>query len=109
MGNESGKSKTQPSSIAPVADPEHPRNAFAAGIGDQLRVIYLPDGVAPWNRKYVAKGLAADVHYTATYIDPMTGKSYPKTGVTPESNGDWRLPAAPILQDWVLVIERGSK
>ena len=48
--------------------------------------------------------LDADTKYHAVYIDPLTGKKYPFaesiTGVT-----SWELPFAPILQDWLLVLE----
>ena len=99
----------QPSCVSPTADAEHPRNAFAAGIDDHIRIIYLPNGVAPWNRKFIAKKLNPRVAYAATYIDPLTGKRYERMKVEPDANGEWRLPAAPILQDWVLTIERGEE
>lgn len=99
----------QPAGISPRANPQHPREAFAAGIEDDVRMIYLPGGVAPWNRKYIAKELDPAVVYSATYIDPLTGKRYPSVDVKPDRGGNWRLPAAPILQDWVLVIEQGER
>ncbi len=98
-----------PSMIAPAANPDEPRHAYAATLGSDVLMIYLPEGVAPWNRNYFAKDLYPNQSYTAIYIDPLSGKRYPKMVVRPDSDGKWRLPAAPILQDWVLVIERGSE
>lgn len=102
--------KPDSDSVQPAATEDKPRGAFLARIGDELRIVYLPDGVAPWNRKTVVSGLTPGKTYLARYIDPLTGDTYPEMKFVPEPNeqsstGTWRLPAAPILQDWLLVIE----
>ena len=74
--------------------------AFAAGISSQLRIIYrlLPG-------RFTIRKLERNVKYTATLIDPKSGKQYPFGLVNTEKNGTWRVPNPHIMQDWILILE----
>lgn len=91
-----------PDWIEPAGDAEHPLEPFAAGIPGELRLFYFPRHVAPWSKPYHVVDLEPDVTYAATYIDPLTGDRHPLPPVVPDANRRWRVPPAPILQDWLL-------
>jgi hypothetical protein len=77
---------------------------YAAGIPGEVRVLFLP-----WFTSTVlVKGLEPGVPYRAFLFNPADGSEQALGGVTPDEQGDWRLPLArlPIFQDWVLVLER---
>ena len=77
---------------------------FAAGIPGEVRFIYLPRrGVYNWSGITV-KNLERDATYHAFYFNPTNGKRYDHGKLTVA--GDWKSPAIPSPQDWVLVLER---
>ncbi len=94
-----------PEWIDPAATGDAVQDAYAVGIPGKMRMFYFPRGVMPWGREVhhprIGRGRTS---YRATYIDPLTGKEYPLddpvTGVT-----NWGIPP-PILQDWLLVVEK---
>ena len=92
--------------------------SFAAGIPGEVRFIYLPRrGVYNWNGPLV-KQLERDVPYHAFYFNPTNGKRYdlgtakaPPAGksdskTVPLHSDEYKAPALPSPQDWVLVLER---
>lgn len=93
-----------PEWIDPAADDDDVQDAYAAGIGGKIRMFYFPRGVMPWGQDYTALELDAGTTYLAVYIDPLTGDHYPLaepiSGVR-----SWKLPHAPILQDWLLTLQ----
>ncbi|HIE28266.1 TPA: DUF4038 domain-containing protein [Candidatus Poribacteria bacterium] len=76
---------------------------YAGGIPGKVRVIFLPSGV--WG--VTLKGIEAGIRYRAFLFNPTSGQEQEIGAVTPEEQGNWRLPLsrAPIYQDWVLVLE----
>jgi hypothetical protein len=67
-------------------------------------VYYFPTPIAPWTQIQLASKLEQNVTYTASFVDPKTGKEYPVGRVNTLGDGTWRIPAPPVIQDWVLVI-----
>ena len=95
-----------PEWVQPHADEEDPLNPYAAGIPGELRVIYLPKALfpAPWGAPVTVVGLEPDVRYRATFFDPIEGGTHALSEVT--GSDTWQIPSPPVLQDWVLVLER---
>ena len=52
----------------------------------------------------LVRGLEPDVTYRATLIDPRNGNLHPLGEV--RGTESWRVPQPPLMQDWVLVLER---
>jgi len=88
-----------------AAEPDYFR-PYAAGIPGKLRLVYLPGAVAPWSAPVHVKRLEAGVAYSASFFDPTNGREHPIGRVTPDASGSWRIPTPPIIQDWVVVLER---
>lgn len=76
--------------------------AYAAGIPGELRIIFSP---ALWNSPQV-KGIESGVKYRAFFFNPATGKEQQIGAVAPDADGNWRVPVFPVLQDWVIVLEK---
>ena len=75
---------------------------FAAGIPDQVRVIYIPKrGIYKWDG--VAVQNLPPGSYSAFYFDPVTGRRFDLGVVT--ASGSWKSPNVPSPQDWVLVMQ----
>jgi hypothetical protein len=91
--------------ITPAATPKDFMKPFCAGVPGRLRVVFLPKGMPRWAEPFRLRALEPGVRYTATYVDPITGKTEPAQPVQPDANGDWPLPYPPILQDWVLILK----
>ena len=79
------------------------RAPYAAGIPDQLIIIYMPGPQAP-----LVKAIKPGVNYTAFYWDPSTGVRRDLGTVCAGEDGGWQPPKPTIFRDWVLVIERAG-
>ncbi len=78
---------------------------YAAGIPEEVRVIYVPwHGQALWGW-FKVREIEPGIKYRAFYFDPRTGKVHDPIKVEPDQAREWRPPLAPSLQDWVLVME----
>lgn len=97
-----------PDWIEPAANSENLNHGYAAGIPGNIKLIYFPRGVMPWGQKYRVLQLDTATVYTACFIDPMTGDKYPIEAPITGTN-EWTIPAAPILQDWLLEIRKVEK
>jgi len=92
--------------VEPCASPQDYQRPFAAGIPGRLRIIYLPRPVFPWAGGGVfVTNLEPDVPYRAYFFDPKTGQELP-LGQVQAAEGRWQVPLTPVMQDWVLVLER---
>ncbi len=91
--------------ISPAFSRERPEGAFAAGIPGTVRLFYFPRTVSPWGTRYRVLGLWPDVGYSAYFVNPLTGEDAPIGQVGPSEAGEWVVPKAPILHDWLLVVE----
>ncbi len=76
---------------------------FASGIAGEVRVIFIPV-------RYLVtvEEIEADAAYRAYYFDPRQGREYDIGAVIPNEEGAWQPPKPPIIQDWVLVLERDN-
>ena len=98
-----GRLESHPEWIEPHASGEDFTKPHAAGIPGQLRIFYFPRPASNWGPPVMLKGLEAEAQYRATYLDPRNGQEHPLGTV---SGPEWRVPFAPRLHDWVLVLER---
>lgn len=92
--------------VSPAASPEEPNKPYAAGIPGEVRVLYLTPYVAPWTPPVHVRGLEAGVTYRGLFVDPISGAEHPVGEVRGDAEGNWRLANPPLIQDWVLVLER---
>lgn len=82
------------------------KDAFAAGIPGEIRVIYQPTrGVYKWHGIGV-KNLEPGT-YSAFYFDPVSGRRY-DLGLH-NLSGAWLSPNVPSPQDWVLVMQAHAR
>ena len=98
-----------PEWIEPHQTPENRLSAYAAGIPGKVRVVYFtPDGTnwAAWGGRMAVKALEPGHDYRAFLFDPKTGTEYDLGRATANAQGDYIVPKPPIIQDWVLVLER---
>jgi hypothetical protein len=79
---------------------------FCAAIGDSHRFLYLSRPLGPQSFPIVMKNLSAGSSYTAFYFDPVSGDEYRIGSVRADDKGRWSLPLPPIMQDWVLALEK---
>ena len=73
----------------------------AAGIGTELRIVYVPRA-----RPVTAKQLAARTDYAASLFDPVAGRSASLGTVRTDEAGSWRCAPPNHEHDWVLVLEK---
>ena len=76
---------------------------YAAGIPGELRIIYVP---ASWDLPKVTS-LGTDA-YHAFLFSPVNGKQVDLGTIRPDNSGTWQPPVPPVVQDWVLVLERAK-
>lgn len=93
----------RPEWIHPNAEGGDELDAYAAGIPGEIRAFYFPRGVKPWGQPYTVRHLNDESAYSAMFIDPRTGVEYP-VDETIRGATEWEVPAAPILQDWLLTL-----
>jgi hypothetical protein len=67
-------------------------------------VFYFPRPIAVWTPPILVKKLEAEITYRASFFDPTSGHEYPLGQV--QGATEWRVPMAPLIQDWVLVLEQ---
>ncbi|MBM3190322.1 MAG: DUF4038 domain-containing protein, partial [Chloroflexi bacterium] len=98
--------ESRPEWVQPHADEQDPLNPYAAGIPGELRLIYLPKPILPppWGEPVDVEKLEPEVRYRAFLFDPKDGSTHGVGRI--EGQTSWRVPMPPVLQDWVLVLER---
>ncbi len=75
---------------------------YAAGIPGEVRIIYSP---ARWDLPRI---VGLDGAYAALLFSPVNGRQYDLGRVAPDAQRGWQPPVPPIVQDWVIVLERTS-
>jgi Protein of unknown function (DUF4038)/Domain of unknown function (DUF5060) len=90
-----------PEWVEPHWTPEDYVQAYAAGIPGKIRIIFFPVWGSP-----TVKGLEAGAKYSAVFFNPVNGREYPLGSATGDAQGNWKPPAPPIFQDWVLLMEK---
>jgi hypothetical protein len=94
----------QPEWINQHATNENHFLPYVAGIpGETIGVYFYKK---PRDGQYQIDGLTPGVKYHATYYDPRTGDPYPQGEFTLNENEKYSTSAAPINQDWVLIIDK---
>jgi len=96
--------------------PECAPGCFAAGVSNEVYVVYLPRrNIYNWSGPEV-KGLAPSVDWHATYFDPVTGRAFDQGVLKATAKpGDAQTQPlsfkknVPSPQDWVLVLEKAGK
>jgi len=91
-------------------------DCFAAGIPDEVRIIYLPRrNIYNWSGPAV-KNLDPSVNWYVYYFDPATGRKFDQGTIKSSAKADDKTAKpvgfkknVPSPQDWVLVLERVKK
>ena len=81
---------------------------YAAGIPGQVRIFYLPGpSIRYVNRGEVTiTGLEDGIRYRGFYYDVQSGRELESVSLRGDAQGNCTMPNAPIIWDWVFVMER---
>lgn len=97
--------RPMPDSVEPRWHADDYMLPHAAGIADELRLVYIPGRVYEWSGPLV-KDLATNARYHAFYFDPILGNAVDLGLIAAGAEQSWQAPSVPLAQDWVLVLER---
>lgn len=99
--------ETHPEWVEPHASSANYFMPFAAGIPDEVRVVYFPQATGfLWRREqFRLVGLDAGRSHRAFFWDPKNARRYPIETVSVDASGTWFIPHPSLFQDWVLVVE----
>jgi len=100
------KFEPYPEWVEPRWSKEDYYKPYAAGIPEEVRIVYLPQS---WSSLQKVKGIEGGVTYHAFYYDPRNGREYDVGTVVPDEKGEWQPPVPPIFQDFILVMEARSQ
>jgi len=94
--------------VEPHASTESRMAPYAAGILGEVRVVYVPasHAFAALRGAVTLCALEPGVPYRAMLFDPVTGETVDAGSIAGDAQGQAVLPRPPILQDWVVVLER---
>jgi hypothetical protein len=81
---------------------------FAAGIPDELRIVFVPLNM--WQLPKM-RNLDPHITYQGFWFDPAMGKEYPVGKVVSDPDGTYQLPRIKHIDlvDWVFVLENPEK
>jgi hypothetical protein len=94
----------RPEWVEPHWSKENYELPYAAGIPNEVRVIFIP---LLFDRPKV-KSLEAGVGYRAFYFDPASGKQRDLGKIESDASGSWEAPLTPTFADWILVLEKAG-
>ena len=94
--------------VEPAAGADGFLAPYAAGVPGEIRVIYLPRPLFPWDKPTKVKSLEDGVAWRASFINPKDGREVPLGRATP-SAGEWQVPLPPVAHDWLLVLEKADR
>ena len=87
--------------VEPHWDQEKYEMPVAGGIPGELRIIYFPpDNILP-----IVHGIESGISYTGFFFNPIDGEKHDLGVIEADSKGNWQIPAPPVMQDWVVVLE----
>ncbi len=86
--------------------PEAALQSYAAGIPGELRMIYFPSPLFPWETPARILALEPGINYLAYFFNPITGDTYAAGYARANAEGAWVVPQPPVGQDLVLVLEK---
>jgi hypothetical protein len=97
-----------PEWVRPHQTKENRMAAYAAGIPEKVRVVFIPAGASwtAWRGELAIRLLETDLEYQGFYFDPKTGQHHDLGTVTGDARGEYIVPKPPVFQDWVIVLER---
>ncbi|MGH9446478.1 MAG: DUF4038 domain-containing protein, partial [Terriglobia bacterium] len=75
---------------------------YAAGIPEELRIVFVPP---MWDPPKIAR-LEAGLNYQATFFNPRTGEELPAGRVMANANGEWEAPITPTFEQWVIILDQ---
>ena len=100
-----------PEWVTPRHEPGNRLSAYAAGIPGELVLVFVPLQ-ALWSLglgNMRLGSLEQDVTYRVTFFDPVTGTtSEAAAPLHADATGVTTLPQPPLVQDWVLLVERAD-
>jgi hypothetical protein len=95
------KFEPHPEWVEPHWTKENYMLPYAAGIPGQVRLIYT---LPRWDLPKIIG--VEHGQYEAFLFDPVNGKRHPLGRVAPDAKGAWQPPVPPVMQDWVIVLEK---
>lgn len=98
------KLEKAPQFISEYVSDDNILNAPYCAASEKVILIYFTKTGFIKGRTFL-KNLNPNESFSFYFFDPITGKEYPQEKLEP-LNGNWTIPTPPIMQDWVLVIER---
>jgi hypothetical protein len=101
------KFEPHPEWIEPHWSEDNYFRAYAGGIPGEVRFVYFPPG-GLWRREggFSLEQLESGMTYRAYWSDPATGAEHDRGRVAGDANGSATVGIPPVVQDWVLVLER---
>ncbi len=98
-----------PEWVDPAGSATNVEAPFAAGIPEQVRIIYVYQPDMPWakTRRCVC-ALEPNINYRAFYWNPRNGTRHDVGLVEANEEGRWPIPLQPTMSDWVLVLEASA-
>jgi len=96
--------ESQPEWAQPHAGKDNYILPYAAGIPGQIIMVYTP---ARWDLPKLA-GLEPG-EYTGFLFNPINGQRHELGAIRPDPAGTWQPPVPPVVQDWVIVLERALR
>ena len=98
----------RPDWVEPHHTPDNRLLPYAGGIPEEVRIVFVPsEANGLLRRGHVAvTQLEPGVVYRGYYYDPKLGDEYDLGSVTGDHEGCYAPPTPPIIQDWVIVLER---
>ncbi len=94
------------SDISSAWSPDNLHGAFCAKAGNDLVFVYFPIHYAPWGKKVIISQLSPSTTYGAAYFNPVLGIREDLSTLQTDREGSLEIPYAPVLQDYVFVLER---
>jgi len=74
---------------------------FAVGYDDELVMVYKPNFGGNFWGDVTVSGLKPGKKYRYERFDPVSGKLFDATEITPDENGKFKCPRPPIFGDWL--------
>ena len=79
---------------------------FAMGIPREVRLLFKPHFGGDFWGEVLLKEIEPDVRYRAERMNPITGEVTDLGKVTPDAEGNFRMPRIDAFQDWVYALVR---
>mgnify|MGYP000433370332 FL=1 len=79
---------------------------FAMGIPGEVRLFFKPHFGGDFWGEVLLKGIEPDIRYRAERMNPITGQVTDLGLVTPDAQGNFRMPRIDAFQDWIYALIR---